>query len=51
MDIKKVETKLNEFIIKVSELQGQIIKLLRAVYHLKQELDDEKRIQADNKKL
>lgn len=51
MNIEKVEKKLNEFITKVNELQSEIVKLLRAAYHLKQEINDEKRIQTDNKKL
>jgi len=51
MHIEKVEKKLNEFITKVCELRGEIIKLLQAAYHLKQEINDEKKIQTDNKKL
>lgn len=51
MNIEKVEKKLNEFITKVNELHDEIVKLLRAVYHLKQEIDDEKRIRTNNKKL
>lgn len=51
MNLDEIEKKLNEFITKLSELKDEVIKLARAAYHLKQEINDEKRIQTNNKKL
>lgn len=46
-----MERKINELITKLCELHDAVVKLIKAAYHLKQEIDDEKRIQTDNKKL
>jgi len=51
MNLETLEKKLNEFIVKASEIKEEVIKLMKAAYQLKQEIDDEKRIQTDNTKL
>lgn len=46
-----MEKKINELITKLCELHDAVVKLIKAVYLLKQEIDNEKKMRTDNKKL
>jgi len=45
-----LKNKINELIVKASEIKEKVIDLIKAIYTLRQKINNEKRIQTNNRK-